>query len=187
MKRSEEKLLAGARRLEEQALAAMYDQYSNALYTYALRLLGDEQSAEDVVAETFYRLLRAFSAGGGPRQHVRAYLYRIAHNLVMDQFRRAPPEATGIRIEDLQLRSNDPGPEAEAIHQWEQVRARRLLWMLTEDQRQVIVLKFFEGLSNSEIAESVEKPIGAVKSLQHRALRSLQRILQQQDEGEKHA
>jgi len=158
MKQSEEKMLAGARRFEEQALAAMYDQYSNVLYTYALRLLGDEQAAEDVVAETFFRLLRAFSAGG-----------------------------TGIRIEDLQLRSNDPGPEAEAIHQWEQVRARRLLWLLTEDQRQVVVLKFFEGLSNGEIAESVEKPIGAVKSLQHRALRSLQRILQQQDEGEKHA
>lgn len=186
MERSEKKLLAGARRLEEKALAAIYDEYSNALYRYALRLLGDEQSAEDVVAETFYRLLRAFSAGGGPRQHVRAYLYRIAHNLVIDYFRRATPEAGDIRLEDLELRSKNPGPEEEAMQHWEQGKARDLLWKLTKDQRQVIVLKYFEGWSNREVAESIEKPIGAVKSLQHRALRSLHRMLQEQDEVDKH-
>ena len=66
------------------------------------------------------------------------------------------------------------------------VAGRDLLWKLTKDQRQVIVLKYFEGWSNREVAESIEKPIGAVKSLQHRALRSLQRMLQEQDEVEKH-
>ena len=184
MKRSERMLLAGARRLEEQALTAMYDQHSQALYHYALRLLGNEQAAEDVVSETFYRLLRAFSAGGGPRQHVRAYLYRIAHNLVMDHYRQEPLDVAEVAVEDLAIRSSDPGPEAETVRLWEQAQARRMLWTLTADQRQVILLKFFEGWSNAEIAESIEKPVGAVKSLQHRALRSLHRMPKKDEEDQ---
>jgi DNA-directed RNA polymerase specialized sigma24 family protein len=61
MPKSEDRWLDGARRLEEEALSAIYDEYSPALYRYAYRLLGDPQATDDVVAETFYRLMRALS------------------------------------------------------------------------------------------------------------------------------
>ena len=58
-----------------------------------------------------------------------------------------------------------------------------MLWLLTADQRQVIILKFYEGLTNQEVAASLEKPVGAVKSLQHRALQSMRRIYERDDHG----
>jgi len=80
--------LEGARRLDESALAAIYDSLSPELYAYACRLVGDTETAEDIVSETFFRFLRALGAGGGPKDHLRAYLYRIAHNLAVDHHRR---------------------------------------------------------------------------------------------------
>ena len=183
MPKKADRWLDGARRLEEEALAAIYDAYSPALFRYAYRLLGDPQASEDVVAETFYRLLRALSAGGGPKDHLRAYLYRVAHNLVMDLFRGKTSLLENADLESLPLESDKPGPEAEVISDVEGARARRMLWLLTAEQRQVIVLKFYEGLTNKEVAASLEKPVGAVKSLQHRALQSLRRIYEREDYG----
>src|SRR5512138_184862 len=89
--RSEQDLLNGARALDMQALAAIYDRYSPGLYAYAMRLLGDECQAEDCVAETFSRFLKSLRAGQGPEEHLQAYLYRIAHNWITDLYRRQPP------------------------------------------------------------------------------------------------
>ena len=77
--------------IETQTLAEIYDQYSPGLYRYAMRLLGDVQLAEDCVAETFSRFLRVLHAGGGPREYLQAYLYRVAHNWITDQYRRTNP------------------------------------------------------------------------------------------------
>lgn len=183
MSPSEKKWLDGAHRLEESALSAIYDTYSPALYRYTYRLLGDPQAAEDIVAETFYRLLRALSVGGGPKDHLRAYLYRVAHNLVMDLYRSNQPFTEDADLQSLPLHSENMSPEAETFKDIEGARARQMLWLLTADQRQVIVLKFYEGLTNQEVAASLEKPVGAVKSLQHRALRSLRRIYEREDHG----
>lgn len=183
MSPSEKKWLDGAHRLEEAALSAIYDAYSPALYRYTYRLLGDPQAAEDIVAETFYRLLRAISAGGGPKDHLRAYLYRVAHNLVMDLYRSNQPLAEDADLQSLPTHSENLSPEAETIKGIEGARARQMLWLLTADQRQVIILKFYEGLTNQEVAASLEKPVGAVKSLQHRALQSLRRIYEREDHG----
>ena len=74
MSRSEEKWLQGARELNEDALASIYDALSSALYRYAYRFLGNQEAAEDIVAETFYRFLRSIGAGGGPENHGKPYL-----------------------------------------------------------------------------------------------------------------
>jgi RNA polymerase sigma-70 factor (ECF subfamily) len=183
MPKSEDRWLDGARRLEEEALSAIYDAYSPALYRYAYRLLGDPQASDDVVAETFYRLIRAISSGGGPEDNLKAYLYRVAHNLVMDTYRGNRELVEDADIGSLPLRADELSPEAEVISDVEGERARQMLWLLTDDQRQVIVLKFYEGLTNQEVATSLEKPVGAVKSLQHRALQSLRRIYEREDHG----
>jgi RNA polymerase sigma-70 factor (ECF subfamily) len=176
MSKSEEQWLRGARELDEEALASIYDAFSAALYRYAYRLLGDQQAAEDVVAETFYRLLRSIGAGGGPENHLKAYLYRVAHNLVVDRFRRNAPVELSLdpNIGALHSSHDDPARKVEVSH--EQAEMRRNLWKLSPAQRQVIVLKYFEGLSNQEVSEVLGKPIGAVKSLQHRGLNALRRL-----------
>jgi RNA polymerase sigma-70 factor (ECF subfamily) len=167
-----ESWLPGVRRLDPEALGAVYDALSPALYRYAYRLLGDAQVAEDVVAESFSRLLAAVRHGGGPQVYLRAYLYRVAHNLAMDHHRASPSLGLDDRV--LQLTADEPADEDDAR---ERMAARQALWRLTAEQRQVIVLKFYQGLSNEEVAAALDKPVGAVKSLQHRALDALRRML----------
>jgi RNA polymerase sigma-70 factor, ECF subfamily len=171
---SEEKdLLQAALRFDLQALAQVYDLYSPELYRYAARFLGDPTLAEDCVADTFSRFLKILSAGRGPKDHLRAYLYRIVHNLIVDHYRRAP--------DLVELKETHPdienAPEQEADLHMRQAQMRKAIQQLTPDQQQVIAFKYFQGWKNEEIAQALDKPVGAVKSLQHRALASLQRIL----------
>ncbi len=173
MQPSEGSWLEGARRLDEKSLADIYDALSPELYRYAYRLLGDTQAAEDVVGETFHRFLVAIHSGAGPRQHLRAYLYRVAHNLAFDYRWRHQPQIEP----DDSLQAPDGDPEDVSHQAIAAQRARNALWLLTPDQRQVILLKFFEGLDNEAVAAALGKPVGAVKSLQHRALEALRRIL----------
>lgn len=170
----EQELLRRARQFEPEALGVIYDQYSTPLYRYAFRLLGNADSAEECVAEVFSRLLSALRHGGGPRDHLQAYLYRVAHNWITDQWRRAPPPT-------ISLSAVLPDDRADPAHlvgdPVDQVRVRQALFCLTPDQRQVIMLKFLEDLDNETIARVLDKPVGAVKSLQHRALAALRRAL----------
>jgi RNA polymerase sigma-70 factor (ECF subfamily) len=168
-------LLRRARRFEEEALTEIYDLYSAELYRYAMRLLGDAQRAEDCVAETFTRFLRALQRGGGPRKHLRAYLYRVAHNWISDHYSRG---TFGTVPTDSQTLIDEGPDPSEIVHsQMESNRVRLALAQLTPEQRQVIVLKFIEGWNNREVAVALEKPVGAVKSLQHRGLAALRRWL----------
>jgi RNA polymerase sigma-70 factor (ECF subfamily) len=171
----QEELLDRAKRLDMQALAEIYDLYNSGLYSYAVRLLGDVELAEDCVAETFSRFLQALHAGNGPQTYLQAYLYRIAHNWITDQYRRQPIPPLSLN-EDLH-HSSESLPEVEVVENIQKERVRAALLHLTPDQRQVIVLKYYEGWDNAEVAAALNKPIGAVKSLQHRALGGLRRML----------
>ena len=173
--------LPQAYQLDSQALTEIYEALSPPLYRYAYRLLGHTRDAEDIVAEVFQRLLVALRHGNGPREHLSAYLYRIAHNLITDRYRRGPqPEA---ELDEALAATDDDPAEAAAQH-IAQARTRSALWKLTADQRQVILLKYFEGLRNEEAAAALGKPVGAIKSLQHRALDSMRRVLAAEHIGE---
>lgn len=168
-------LLQRARMFEEAALAEIYDQFSNDLYRYAMRLLGDQSMAEDCVAETFSRFLQALQRGGGPRDYLRAYLYRVAHNWITDYYRRKEIDPRDYPVEEGAEGTQDP---SAIVHtQLEVEKVREALLVLTSDQRQVISLKFLQGWNNREISAAIDKPIGAVKSLQHRGLAALKRVL----------
>jgi len=174
-------VLRRARRLEQRALAEVYDRYSTDLFRYAVRLLGDADLAEECVAETFSRFLHALHAGGGPRQHLRAYLYRVAHNWITDHYRRQPPPTLPLEESLSADEGQNPAQVVERRLEGEQLRAAMLL--LTPDQRQVVGLKFLEDWGNEEIAHALGKSVGSVKALQHRALASLQRVLIREDRG----
>lgn len=170
-------LLRRARQLNEQALAEIYDTLSPAIYAYAMRLLGDAELAEECVAETFSRFLNALHVGGGPQDYLKAYLYRVAHNWITDRFRNPRNEASLDQEMELTASTNDE-PHINLADELEKQELRAALALLTPEQRQVITLKYLEDLDNAEIAQAIQKPIGAVKSLQHRALASLRRILE---------
>lgn len=171
----EQSLLQRASQLETQALAEIYDNYSPGIYRYAMRLLGDVTLAEDCVAETFARFLKSLRERRGPRDNLQAYLYRIAHNLVVDLYRS---ERETVELDDA-FRSETDVPEEEAAKQIRRKQVRRAVHSLTPDQQMVIALKYLEDWSNEEVAQALKKPVGAVKSLQHRALRSLYKLLEE--------
>lgn len=173
--------LVRAGRFEPAALADIYDRYSTDLYRYAVRLLGDADLAEDCVAETFSRFLHTLRGGGGPCQNLRAYLYRVAHNWITDYYRRQPPPPLPL---DPSLCADDGQDPSQALERsGDAERLRAALGLLTADQRQVVVLKFLEGWQNAEIAQTLGKSVGSVKSLQHRALASLRRTLVAEEMG----
>lgn len=178
---SESTLLELARRFDEQALSEVYDRYSPELYRYAWRLLGDEDEAEECVAETFERFMRAMQNGGGPQQNLRAYLYRVAHNWVTDRYRQSPRAPLPLHDDLRSDWHNDPPQLLDESLAREEVR--RALGALTPDQRQVIVLRYLQECGNVEIAQALDKPIGAVKALQHRGLDALRRILIVEEKG----
>ena len=133
------------------------------------------ETARDLAAEVFHRLLQTAQSGGSPDRHPKAWLYRTAHNIVVDHYRRQQHRRHLPLDDELINASDDPAGTAERRLSGAQVRAA--LQHLTPDQRQVITLKFLEGLSNQEVAGVLDKPVGAVKSLQHRGLAALQRQL----------
>ncbi len=172
---SDPALLERARAFDRQALAEIYDIYSPGLYRYAVRLLGDSQLAEECIAETFSRFLHALREHKGPRDFVQAYLYRVAHNWIADYYRREP-SAVELKEDHPDV---GPGPETAVERNLQDARLRAAIHQLTPEQQQVILLKYVEDWDNETVARALRKPIGAVKSLQHRALARLQRILEE--------
>ena len=168
-------LLKGAQAFDLHSLAEIYDIYSPGLFSYAMRLLGDDCLAEDCVSETFSRFLKVLRDGKGPQDHLQAYLYRIAHNWITDRYRRGPPPPVEL-VENVPA-GDHVRPEAQVELRIEQEKVRSALRQLTPDQRQVIMLRFIEAWETQAVSAALEKPIGAIKALQHRALETLRKTL----------
>jgi RNA polymerase sigma-70 factor (ECF subfamily) len=172
---TEPDLLQRAQRYEGKALAEIYDTYSPELYNYAYRQLGNPTQAEECVAETFKRLLEALSQRKGPRDHIRAYLYRIAHNWITDQYRRQP--LPDVSLDDQMLSDPGPSPAQAAADNMQRERLREALMKLNANQRLVVALKYLEGWSSPEIAQALDRPLEAVKGLLHRGIENLRQQL----------
>ncbi len=175
---SPDRLLELARGFDLAALGEIYDSYSPGLVRYATRLLGTSDLAEECVAETFSRFLKALHAGGGPRDCLQAYLYQVAHHWITDYYRRQPPPTYSL---DTKFASGLGDPALTAVDVFEREQIRTALMRLTPEQREVVVLKYLEGWENADVAALLGKPVGAVKALQHRALDALRRQVLPQD------
>lgn len=161
--------------LTREALAAIYESHQTQLYRYVARRVGHADTARDLTSEVFRRLVQAVAQGAAPTTSVRAWLYRTAHNVVVDHYRRQAIRKyvplSGLHVDP------GPGPALLAEQRIQAEQARTALQSLTEDQQQVVALRFLEGLSLQETAEIVERSIAAVKALQHRGLAAMQRCL----------
>lgn len=172
----EKRLLERAGEYDPVVLGRIYDQYSVKIYNYIYHRIGDVHLAEDLTAEVFLKALEAVKASVGWRISLSGWLYRIAHNLVVDHFRRKPRQESLPLDERLMVAQDNSAPSLEKM--FTQQRLRAAINRLTEDQQQVIILKFVEEMSNAEVAEILGKTEGAVKALQHRALTALRSTLQ---------
>ena len=172
-------LVEGVRTRDPDALAGCYEALSNPLFRYLRGLCGDPVLAEDLVEETFLELVEYAPSITGGVGGVRAWLFRAARNNLIDAKRKATrrgdvplDEAAAARRPDL-----DPGPEALALRGEQEAVLYAAMQHLSEDQREVLMLRFAGGLSGPEVAEATGRTVGAVKSLQHRALASMARLL----------
>jgi len=168
---------------DQVALIAVYDAYHEPIYRYIYRQVGEAETARDLTADVFYRLLRAAQKNGALVPDAKAWLYRTAHNIVIDHYRRQKHRNHLPLNEDI-AGGNDNLPNL-AERNILTAQVRNALQHLTPDQQQVIALKFLHEMSNREVATVLDKPVGAVKSLQHRAIAALQRQLNLVEEKKK--
>lgn len=172
-------LLLRARRLDESALSTIFDAYYEPLYRYAYRHLGTSLIAEDLAAEVFQRFLEEIKNQRGPTTNLKAWLYRVAHNLIVDELRRN--KHLDFELLDESRLAADPEVGDQVQQSIVQQLTRQALQQLTEKQRTVLVLKYLQGLETEEIAQTLNLSIGTVKSLQHRGLQAMRQHLKEID------
>jgi RNA polymerase sigma-70 factor (ECF subfamily) len=160
----------------------LYDRYSRVVYGVALRILGEAELAEDVVQETFWRVWRRGHTFQSGRGQVAAWIFGIAHNLSIDELRRqrSRPRPVYDTEETPVLRALEDSRMDAAAGALEHERSQLIgtaLQQISADQREAIELAYFGGLSQSEIAERLQSPIGTIKTRIRLGLRKLRDIL----------
>ena len=161
--------------MEPEAWRELYQRNLPRIYSYIRRRVESVQVAEDLAAQVFLEGLErigGFTYRGIP---FAAWLFRIAHNLVVSHYRRQSRQAGG-PLDETQA---DPESSVEDAVELEFLREelKSALGTLTGEQRNVVILRFVEGISTREVAMILDKPTGAVKALQHRGLRAMRRFL----------
>ncbi len=169
-----EQLVSRAQAGDRDALEELYLEHFDRIYSYLHLTVGNRHDAEDLTTQTFVKMLESISRFRWGKAPFSAWLFRIAHNLAMDHFRarrrwqpeEEVPEPAGMV---------ESSAEEEAMRALSSESMLDLIEQLSDEQRQVLILKFVFDFSNDEAATVLAKTEGAVKSLQHRALASLQR------------
>lgn len=173
----EAKLIARASLGDPDAVASLYDVYASRIYSYIYRRTSDPVTAEDLTGQVFLRMIEALRSGKGWRTSFSGWLYRIAHNLVVDLYRRRG-QVKYIAIDDSpNLTTKDNDPYRVAASRLDSDVLLRAINQLTEEQAQVVTLRFLEGYSIAEVADIMDKTDGAIKALQYRGVASLRRIM----------
>jgi len=170
-------LIACAARGDREAFGALYERYVFRVFRHVYYLTSDPHTAEDLTAQTFLNALEAI-----PRYQMRgvpflAWLLRIAYNLTVNH-RKVRRNGTTQLPEGLEIEGTTYSPEASCEAKAEGERVWEGVRRLRDDQRQVIVMRFIDGLSYPDIARVLGKSIGAVRVIQYRALCALRRKLE---------
>src|SRR3954467_1006809 len=172
------KLVDRAQQGDRAALEELYLIHFDRIYSYLHMSVGNKHDAEDLTTQTFLKMLESIGKFRFRAAPFSAWLFRIAHNLAMDHFRAArrwqPEEEVPEPIGSEELSAED-----EAMHSIGRQSMLELIDELSPEQRQVLTLKFVFNFGNGEVATILGKTEGAVKSLQHRALVSLQKQIEQ--------
>lgn len=165
----EMRLVARIRAGDQQAMSELYDRYAKVVYAVALRVLQDAAAAEDILQDVFLQLWRNPDAFDASRGSLPAWLAVISRHRSIDRLRKRRPETD---IEDCVIAGGpDLREEAERTLVIEKVRS--VLGEMNPDQRKVLELAFFQGLTHTEIADKTGEPLGTIKTRIRSGLRQL--------------
>jgi RNA polymerase sigma-70 factor, ECF subfamily len=173
-------LVERGQRGDRAALEELYLIHFDRIYSYLHVSVGNRHDAEDLTTQTFLKMLEKIGSFRWQAAPFSAWLFRIAHNLAMDHFRarrrwqpeEEVPEPPG---------EEEPSAELEAMQTIGRESMLTLIERLSPEQQQVLTLKFVFNLPNAEVAAILDKTEGAIKSLQHRALVSLQKQIEREE------
>jgi RNA polymerase sigma-70 factor (ECF subfamily) len=170
----ERDLIQRAKDGDQKAFAQLYEEHFDRIYRYVLLRIGNKAEAEDMTQQVFLKALRSISSFKWKGTPFAAWLFRIAHNQVVDYFRKK--KHSPAPLDDLPVRSDDD-PQLKAEQSLDIQQVVSATGQLTAAQREVLSLRFAGGLAIAEVAAIMGKSQGAIKALQHSAVVALRRIL----------
>ncbi|GAA4845043.1 RNA polymerase sigma factor [Saccharopolyspora rosea] len=172
--------VTAAQRGDSAAFGRLYDEYAQVVYRYVLFRVSDPCLAEDITSETFLRALRRIASVSYQGRDVAAWFITIAKNLILDHVKSS---RTRLEVPTSDLTDTSPaarsqlGPEQRVLADATHRELLRCVRELNPDQRECIRLRFLQGLTVTETAAAMRRNEGAVKALQHRAIRRLAQLL----------
>ena len=179
----EESIVRRAQQRDEEAFTQLYEANFDKIYRYVALRIGDKTEAEDMTQQVFLKALQSLSSFKWRGISFSAWLFRIAHNQVVDYLRKKTKQATTLLDESLVSSNSDPQLVAEHKLDIEQLLSATK--RLTEAQREVLSLRFAGGLPVAEVAKVMGKSQGAVKALQHSAIGALRKVLSLAEDNER--
>lgn len=171
----DEQIIKKVKNGDAEAFGVLYEQYSEMIFRYIYSHLENRLDAEDLTEEIFIRAWRALPKYDERGLPFSAFLFRIARNSLIDYYRQKKPQQS---IDDIEIQSTQAGPEDMAETNFENMELRNTIAQLREDYRNVVIFRFLTGLSPEETAEIMQRSVGAVRVLQHRALAMLKDLLE---------
>src|SRR3982074_825294 len=168
-------LIERVRQGDQDAVRALYERYFDRIYNYVYARLGRAEDAEDLAIDTMTRSLTRLDLFRAQGAAFSSWIYRIAHNATIDHYRRHG-KVSLVSLEHA------PAPESAdpsdlAVEQLSNQDLHSAIRELTDEQQQVLILRFFQDLTAAQVASILGKSVGAVQALQHPALGSLERAL----------
>lgn len=176
-------LVVRAQKGDVDAVGELYDRHHTHIFRYVWSRLGQQHGAEDLTGEVFMKMLVALPSYRPGATPFRAWLYRIARNMLVDHYRKERGMMTMLSEETQQQDVTEHDPPSVVEEQLAAERVQQALTRLERSQREVVVLRFLSGLSLREVALTLNKSESAIKALQHRGLAAL-RLAMQQDQEE---
>ena len=171
----EDQLVDRARRGDADAFGRLYELHLDRIYRYIYYRVGSSNEAEDLTEHVFLKAWEAIGRYESRGLPFAAWLYRMAHNAVIDHYRARRPTTSIDETFDLEDEGQNPVASAEALFDREELKVA--IKRLNHDQQTVILLRFTEGLSHAEVGKILGKSEGAVRVIQHRALGVMAKFL----------
>lgn len=159
---------------DAEAFGLLYERYLPAIFRYAFVRLGNAAEAEDVTETTFLKVWESRKRFQPDRISFQSWLYRVAHNLLIDRYRTRRPETS---LDDIEIRDPAEAPEGALVAGDENRKLAHAMRRLKPEYQQVLGLRFVAGLSHAETADILHCSPGAARVLQHRALKAMREAL----------
>ncbi len=169
---------------DKNALEALYSRYSRPVFSLSIHMLRDPAAAQEVTQDTFFNVWRRAGTYKPNRGKVTSWLFSIAHNRTIDELRKRRREYNRVQYDvDLTNRPSESradDPTEYVTVQFEGRRLKSALMKLRPEQRDVVVLAYFGGLTHSEISRELDQPLGTVKTRMRLAMKKLREVLEPQ-------